>query len=83
MISASEARTMSKNNEIIPFILREADVKVKESARQGKFSALYCPDFELNYSIFSLILPSFTELGYKLCWFNNTNTLLISWGEEV
>ena len=83
MISASDARAMSKDYQIIPFILREADVKIKESARQGKFSALYRPDFELDYAIFSLILPSFTELGYKLSWFNNTNTLLITWGEEL
>ena len=82
MIPASEARTMAKNNEIIPFILEEVDLKIKEAACQGKFYTIYHPNFELNYSIYYLILPAFTKLGYKIAWFNNLNELLVSWEEN-
>lgn len=82
MISASDARKMSRNNEIISFILEEVDSKIKEAASQGKFCAIYRPNFELNYSIYCLILPAFTKLGYKIAWFNNLNQLLVSWEEN-
>lgn len=82
MISANEARTIAKNNEIIPFILEEIDSKIKEAAHQGKFYTIYHPNFELNYSIYYLILPVFTELGYKIAWSNNLNELLVIWEED-
>ena len=82
MISAKEARKMTRNYNIIPLVLTEVDLKVKESARKGEYKTIYKPTFQLDCAIFYLLLPVFTELGYKITWFNNLNQLLITWRDE-
>ena len=82
MISASEARYISKNNENFRKILRGADVEIQRSAGRGNYYAVYPLEIPIDEEMFRKLTPYFYKLGYKVAWAPHANELLIRWEEE-
>lgn len=79
MISAEEARELSKKNSGIAEELKKIDSEIRKAAMYGKTSVLYKSTIQLDKELFLQISESLYELGYSVAWFNNQNTLLIRW----
>lgn len=82
MISASEARYISKNGENFRKILRGADMEIRKSADCGNYYAVYPLETPIDEKTFRDLAPYFYRLGYKVAWAPYANELLIKWEEE-
>lgn len=82
MISASEARFLSKNSENFRKIFRGADVEIQRSAGRGNYYAIYHLENPIDEETYRQLAPYFYKLGYKVAWAPHTNELLIRWEEE-
>jgi hypothetical protein len=82
MISASEARHISKNNENFRKILEGADAEIRKSADCGNYYVLYSLETPMDERLYRELAPCFYKLGYKVAWVPYGNRLLIKWEEE-
>lgn len=79
MISAEEARELSKKNSGIAEELKKIDSEIRKAAMYGKTKVIYEPDVQLCKALFLQLAEPLYELGYSVAWFNTQNTLLIRW----
>ena len=79
MISAKEAREISKKNSGIAEELKKIDSEIRKAAMYGKTEVIYKPDVQLCKGLFLQLAEPLNELGFSVAWFNNLNELIIRW----
>ena len=80
MLSAHEAKEISKQNTPVDIIMKDIEKRIKDTARQGGTELLYeCRNNTSTEVIAEIVSKMRNIYGYKVAWAFGLKAFLINW----